>query len=62
MVLRNEKWAFKGEPSWFTESTINGKGAKKIYFIEPNYYRERQMAQVSIIATYLLVQSSEHEI
>ena len=36
MVLRNEKWAFKGKPSWFTESTIKGKGAKKIYSIEPN--------------------------
>ena len=60
MVLRNEKWAFKGKPSWFTES----KGQKKSISLNPtlNYYRERQMAQVSIIATYLLVQSSELEI
>ena len=40
------------------------KGQKKSISLNPtlNYYGERQMAQVSIIATYLLVQSSEHEI
>ena len=33
--FRNEKWAFQGEPSWFTESTIKGKGVKKSISLNP---------------------------